>query len=107
MYLKPHGFTFNCSTSNDNMQITNGDLKAAGVSIQAWSTNSYSVWVGDNQVSSSNCGWELTAGDSITLSPVTFGLSHAEIALKDIYVIMSTSGDHVNIGWLERIEDET
>ena len=106
MYLKPHGFVITMSTSGKSHPLSGNDISTPGLTIQTGSTNSTSVLVGDNIVSSSHYAWELPAGTCVSISAVDFGLSHAEFRLKDFYVISTTTGDTVSVGWVERIENE-
>jgi len=106
MYVKPHGFVKTLSTSGDSESLTGSDISSPGLTIQTGSTNSESIFVGDNKVSSSHYAWELPAGTCISISAVDFGWAHAELRLKDFYIISTTTGDTVSVGWLERIENE-
>ena len=106
MYVKPHGFVITMSTSGKSHSLTGSEISSPGLTIQTGSTNSQSILVGDNKVSSSHYAWELPAGTCISISAIDFGMAHAELKLKDFYVISTTTGDTVSVGWLERIENE-
>ena len=101
MELKPRTFRKTVTTAGTREQLTTSGKAVPAVIIQAESTNTGIVYVGDNQVSSTN-GIELNANDSITLTNDDMGSSDAKISLKDIWLDVSVGTDGVNVMYEER-----
>lgn len=103
MYLKPHCFlsTVASTAAGAQERLTDSNIRVAAVTLQAERSNTGYVYVGDNQVSSTNYGVDLGAGDSITISAETFGSGSADISLKDIWLAVSVAGDGVAVLYFE------
>lgn len=104
MYLRLRAFTKTIAEAGKREQLTTADIKVSAVSLTAKRTNTGYIYIGDNQVSSTNYGWELVGYDNICLSAEEFGLANAEISLKDIWIDSSVSTDGIAVGYLERAE---
>jgi len=106
MYLIPHHFSMNPSTTGDSFPLTHANLKTMGAIVQAKSTNTGRVVLGSNQASASSYGISLAAGDSVSISGQIFGWANAEINLKDFHLFASTSGDAVSVLYFARKDDD-
>ena len=102
MALKPHCFLKTVTTATTREQLTTGIIDVPAALLQAELSNTGYVYVGDDQVSSTNYGVCLAAGDVYTLSAETLGWSKAYISLKDIWLDVGTSTDGVSCMILER-----
>lgn len=104
MYLKPYTFLKTVGSNGTQVRLTTSDLKVPAVLITAERSNTGYVYVGDKEVSSSNYGADLRAGDSIRISSKEYGWADAKILLKEIWIDVSVSGDGVSVMYLERTE---
>jgi len=102
MKLIPKAFLKTIGTVGAQERLTPSDLLVPSVQLQAERSNTGSVYVGDSQVSSTNYGVELQAGDVITLSAKDLGWGDAEISLRDIWLDVSVAGDGVAAIFLDR-----
>ena len=105
MYLKPHCFLKTVTTAGTQVPLRTNNIRAVAVTLTAERSNTGYVYVGDSEVSSTNYGFDLMAGDSYTISPVEFGLATAHISLKDIWLDVSVSGDGVSVLFWEVVEE--
>jgi hypothetical protein len=105
MYLKPHCFLKTVTTATAQEPLTANNIRAVAVTLTAERSNTGYVYVGDSEVSSTNYGFDLMAGDSYTISPTDFGLAKAHISLEDIWLDVSVSGDGVSILFWEVAEE--
>ncbi len=101
MELKPRTFRKTVTTAGTRERLTSSGKAVPSVVLQAESSNTGVVYVGDNQVSSTN-GIELNANDSMTLTNDDLGSSDAKISLKDIWLDVSVGTDGVNVMYEER-----
>ena len=101
MLLKPRVFSKTIAAAGTKEQLTTSELKVPDVTIQAKSINTGTVYIGDNQVSSS-LGIELVAGDSIALQNDDLGSADAKISLRNIWLDVSVNGEGVTVLYLER-----
>lgn len=85
-------------------RLTSSEMDAPAVMIQAESTNTGKIYVGDNQVSSTSYGADLAASDSVTFRAEDLGMANVKISLDDIWLDTSVSTDGVSVIYLERIE---
>jgi hypothetical protein len=104
MHLIPHCFLSTVTTAATRERLTESDIKVPAVLLQAEKSNTGAVYIGDNQVSSTNYGVNLAAGDSVTISSKDFGLAAANISLKDIWLDVGVSTDGVSVLYMERFE---
>ena len=102
MQLKPHGFLKTVTTAGTQERLTTSNRVAPAVLLQAELTNTGYIYVGDSEVSSTNYGVCLAAGDVYTLSAEELGWGRAQISLKDIWLDNSVSTDGVSCMTLER-----
>ena len=102
MYLKPKVFRKTVTTAGTRERLTQADIKTPVVTIQADPANSNNIYIGDDQVASTN-GLELDALDSITMSAHEMGFASAMISLKEIYIDSDTSTEGVSVLYLERV----
>ena len=103
MYLKPHCFLSTVAAAGTEERLTDSGIRVPAVILQAIRGNTGYVYVGDNQVSSTNYGIDLGAGDPVTISSEDFGMGKADISLKDIWLDVSVSGDGVSVFYLEMV----
>jgi len=103
MYSKPRVFRKTVGTSGVRERLTTSDLKVPAITIQALPENTNNVYIGDDQVTTSN-GLELDALDSITLSAQELGLGGASISLRDIWLDVDTGAEGVQVLYLERVK---
>ena len=101
MPLKPHTFTKTVSAAGTKERLTTQEINVPAVLIQGISTNTGDVYIGDNQVSSTN-GIEVDARDGIVISAKALGWADENISLKDIWIDVDTNGEGVNVLFLGR-----
>ena len=104
MYIKPHCFLKTNGAAGTELPITTSDIRVPGVIIQAERSNTGYIYLGDNQVSSTNYGIDLNTADSVTITAETFGLAGANISLQDIWFDASVTGDGISVFYMERVE---
>lgn len=112
MYLKAGCFVKTVASNTAAERLTTSDLRPVWVRIQPEDDNSTPMYVGDNQVSTSN-GLEinidlLAATDIQSAKYVEFGSTMdgaLGISLKDIWVLCGTSTDGVIVFYLEQIQE--
>jgi len=101
MAVKPRCFTTSVTTAGTRVQLTSADIKTIAVLMQAKVANSGQIYIGDKAVSSTNAGIELGAGDSMTLSASEMGWKGQLMALNEIWLDTSNSGDGVWVSYFE------
>lgn len=79
--------------------ISATDLVTSSVLIQAKTTNTSQLTIGD----SANQFHELDAGESVSLSDILIPRGEDTFNLKDIYVNVGTNGEGVNVIYSENI----
>lgn len=72
-------------------------LRAPDVAIQALSTNSGGVWVGDSSVTSSGPGVRITAGQTVSLEGYHARGTNQFFTLKDICLAVESNGEGVTV----------
>lgn len=88
------------TTAGTRKQISTDSKACYAIVLQANSSNTGKIYVGDSTVTSSN-GIELSAGDSLTISPQSInGGSDTEINLTDVYIDAQVSGESVRVHYL-------
>lgn len=108
MRYKPRTFIVDVTTAGTKQQITTANIQTPWVMLQVLDGNSGSIFVGDDQVSSTN-GIELKetnyAGADLFAPHLILSVpAPATISLSDIWVDTSNSGDDVAVMYLERID---
>jgi hypothetical protein len=103
MYYRPRIFRKTVAAAGTRERLTTSDLRVSAVVIQADPANTNNIYVGDNQVSSTN-GFELDALDNIVLSAETLGQAGAFIAMREIWIDADTTAEGVSVLYLERVE---
>lgn len=88
-------------TAGTREAVSADALPVSAVVVQAPSTNSGNIFVGDSTVSSSK-GLALAAGESITITSSLVNGTHEELILSDIYVDTATNGNKVQVSYLAR-----
>ena len=74
---------------------------AKTIMIQAESSNTGIIYIGDSSVSSSDYAVELAAGNSVSIEAPPIGPGQVEeLDLADIYIDASVSTDGVSVGYL-------
>ncbi len=101
MILKPYAFSKVVAAAGTRERLVDSNLQAPVITLQAENSNTGTVYVGGETVSSS-VGIELTAGDNITFNAIELGLANAIISFKDIWLDVSVSTDGVKAIYLER-----
>ena len=100
MYITPTCFLKTVTTAGMQERLSQNRIKVSSVIIQAEPTNTNYVYVGDSQVSSTNHGVVLAAGDLITFSAQVLGMGYALISLWDIWLDVDTSTEGVSCMYL-------
>ena len=95
-------FTKTVTTAGTRERLTTLGVKSPSVSIQALRANTNVVFVGNNQVSSTNHFISLAAGGTVVLGLESFGLANASIDLSQIWLDVTTSGEGVMVGFYDR-----
>lgn len=104
MKLKLSHFRKTVTTAGTREQLTTNTVKSPSVLIQALRANTNPIFVGNNSVSSTTHFVSLSAGGSVNLSAVDFGWAGAQMDLSDIWLDVTTSGEGVVVGFLDRQE---
>jgi len=104
MKLKLSHFRKTVTTAGTREQLTTNTVKTPSIVIQALAANTNRVFIGNNTVSSTTHFVSLPAGGSVNLSSVDFGLGEAQIDLSAIWLDVTTSGEGVVYGYLDRQE---
>ncbi len=104
MYFRPVGLKKTVTTAGTQERLSASEKKVRAVTIQALPGNSGKVYIGDNQVSSTNYGVSLDFGMDYTLSAEIMGDAAGFISLKDIWIDVDTSTEGVTYLYLEREE---
>ena len=104
MYLKPYAFIKTVVSTTVADRLTTIETQVPAVVITAERSNTGYIYIGDNQVSSTRYGADLSAGDSIKMSAAELGWADAKISLKDIWLVPSVTTDGVSVMYLERAE---
>lgn len=102
MLLKIFHFRKTVATAGTREQLTTAKRHVPSIIFQAEVSNTGQVYIGNDQVTSTNCVVELDSGDSIELSAASFGGSQANWDLTDFHIDVSVNGDGVFVGYAER-----
>ena len=103
MYVRPVCFLKTVGVAGAQERLTDNDsIKVPAVVLQAESSNTGDVYIGDNECSSTDYGIYLDAGDSVTMSAVDLGMASALISLSDIWLDVGVGGDGVSCMYLTR-----
>lgn len=106
MKLIPKHFRKTVTTAGTRERLTALSLRVPCIDFQAETDNGGRVFIGNNQVSSSNCMASLGPGDSLSLLAADYGLADAQWDLSEFWVDVGTSTDGVFVGYAERKEGE-
>ncbi len=102
MKLKLSNFRKTVTTAGTREQLTTSQVKSPSVLIQALRANTNPIFIGNNSVSSTTHFLSLSAGGSVTLSAVDFGWAGAQMDLSNIWLDVTTNGEGVVCGFMER-----
>ncbi|TAL13940.1 hypothetical protein EPN95_04605 [Patescibacteria group bacterium] len=102
MVVKPFHFRKTVTTATAREQVTTARIVTPTVIFQAEVSNTGQVYIGNDQVSATNCIVELDSGDSVELSAAHFGLADAQWDLSDFWMDVSVSTDGAFVGYGER-----
>lgn len=84
-------------------RVTTADIPAAIVTIQAASTNTGGIWVGDSTVDpSANIGIRITPGGSVSLSLDDISRGGEEFNMSDFYIDADTNGNVASVSYVKR-----
>ena len=102
MHLKPYGFLSTIPAAGTRKRLTTSGIEVLAVTIQAKLGNTGIVYIGDNQVSSTNYGHELLGGDSVSMNAVNRGSDINLIKLNEIWLDTNSNNDQVAVSsWRE------
>lgn len=101
--VKVRHFMSTVAATGTRERMTNSNLKVASIMIKAETSNTGIVYVGDDQVSSSTYGIDLSAGDTVELTSDDLGWADAKILLREVWLDVSVSGDGVSVTYFERV----
>lgn len=101
MIVKPSHFRKTVTTAGTREVLTTAQRHVSAVSIQAEADNSGAMYVGGDNVSSTNCLMVLSPGATVELDAVKLGLGDAKIDLSSLWLDSAVSGDGVFCGYLE------
>jgi len=104
MLLKPYHFRKAVTTAGTREQLTTAGLHVPVVSFQAEVSNTGQVYIGNDQVSATNCLIELDSGQQVELSGADYGLADGKWDLSKIWLDVSVSTDGIFCGYAERID---
>ena len=102
MDVTPKSFVKTIATAGTREQLTTTNMKVLNVTFQAELFNTGIIYIGDNQVSSSNYAYGLVAGDSVSLDALILGLAPIFISLNEIWIDTSSDGDKLVVSMLQR-----
>lgn len=102
MALKPHCFLKTVTADTTQERLITSNISVPAVLLQAELSNTGYVYVGDSEVSATNYGVCLSAGDVYTLSAEELGWGKSFISMKDVWLDVSVAGDGVSCMYLER-----
>ena len=100
--LKPHCFVKTVALTTAAECLTTSNIVVPSVQIQAELTNTGYVYVGDSEVSSTNYGLCMSAGDVASFNAEELGWGRSQVSLKDIWLRVSVNTDGVSCIYLER-----
>ena len=106
MKLVPRHFRKTVTTAGTRERLTTASRRVPSIDFQAESDNGGRVFIGSNQVSSSNCMASLGPGDSLSLVAADYGAADAQWDLSEFWLDVGTSTDGVFVGYAEREEGE-
>lgn len=106
MLVNLNHFRKTVTTAGTREQLTTNTVKSPSVIIQALRANTNPVFIGNNSVSSTNHFISLSAGGSVNLSAVEYGLAGAQIDMSKVWVDVTTSGEGFVVGYMDRQEGE-
>src|SRR3990167_8733320 len=104
MLMIPRHFRQTVTTAGTRVRLTTAHLSTPVMDIQSESTNTGRIYVGDSQVSSTNCMADLGPVDSLSLVAANYGGTHWD--MNDLWIDASTSTDGGFVGWPLRKEGE-
>ncbi len=105
MAIKPIVSTLTVTTAGTRVQATAASTTAISVYFEALKTNSGIIYVGDSTVSATKYIAALTAGSGFGISTDAQGHVGGEIQLTTLYADTSSSGDKVQMTYLQRTGD--
>lgn len=85
-----------CAVSNTPVQVYPDVWWVLNVTIQAESTNTGNIYVGDETVTTTT-GVPVAPGDTCEIDVPVGGRNFDEISLNDIYIVSSTSGNKARV----------
>ena len=103
MIVRPFHFRKFVTTAGTREQLTTNERHVTDLLIQAEIDNTGYVYVGNNQVSSSNYMALLVAGASLSLDSADLGSGDAKIDPSEIWLDVSVSTDGVLVGFMEQV----
>ena len=106
MKLIPKHFRKTVTIAGTRERLTASAFKTPMVDFQAESTNTGRIYIGHNQVSSTDCMADLGAGDSLSLIASNYGDATAVWDLSEFWIDSSISTDGVFVGYAERKQGE-
>ena len=106
MLMIPRHFRKTVTTAGTRERVHVGNLVTPTLDIQAESDNTGRVFIGDSQVSSTNCMATLGPGDSLSLVAAQYGGAGAQFNLSDFWIDVGTSTDGAFFSAPQRKEDE-
>lgn len=106
MKLIPKHFRKTVTTAGTRVQLTTANLRVPSIDFQAESDNGGRMFIGNDQVSSSNCMASLGPGDSLSLVAADYGDADAQWDLSEFWIDSGTSTDGVFVGYAERADGD-
>ena len=102
--LKPHCFVKTVAATDTAERLTTSNIVVPSAQIQAElvTANTGYVYIGDSEVSPTNYGLCMAAGDVASFNAEQLGWGKAQISLKDIWLRVSVNTDGVSCIYLER-----
>ena len=101
--VKIRHFMSAVTTAGTRERLTTSNLKVASAMIKAEASNTGIVYIGDDQVSATDYGVDLSAGDTIELTSDDLGWADAKILLNNVWLDVSVSTDGVSVTYFERV----
>lgn len=86
------------TTAGTQVPLSSTTILARNICIQALASNTGSIYIGESDVSSSDFGVEITAGNSFSIELPSMGEAGSDdIDLKDIWIDAETNGEGVSV----------
>ena len=104
MKLAPRSFSRTVTLAGARERLTDSDMDVLSVTFQAELLNTGVIYLGDNQVSSSNYAYGLVAGDTVSLDGPSLGSAPAFISLSEFWLDTNSSGDTLIVSTLQRMD---